>query len=131
MANKKRSKAKKKAHRNSESSLRDILSVYSSLADLKHRIDSFSEIGAKTGERLSDLEAHVNLLTRLLTALCIEKMGMRLGALRRLVKRIETEAIRDSQIMELESLYNLSHGTHKKHASSPARSKEDPWDKIS
>ena len=131
MAHKKRSKGEKPAHRKSESPLKDALSVYSSLADLNRRIESFSEANARSGERLSDLEAHVNLLTRLLTALCIEKLGMRLGVLRRLVKRIESEAIRDSQIMELESLYKLSHGSRKKPASSPARSKEDPWDKIS
>ncbi len=131
MANKKRSNKKKVAGNKAESSLKDILSLYAKLTELKQQIDRSSEINAQTDERLSDLEVHINLLTRLLTTLCIEKFGMRIGVLKRLVKRIEKEAVRDSQILELESLYQLSHNTHKKPPSTPAKPKEDPWDKIS
>ncbi len=77
------------------------------------------------------MEVHVNILARLLTTLCIEKLGIRLGALRRLVRRVEREAVRDSQIMELESLYKLSHGNLKKTPSASTKPKDDPWEQIS
>jgi len=81
-------------------------------------------------DRIEDAEIHINLLTRLITTLCIEKLGMRVGVLKRLLKRIEKEAIRDSQILHLESLYNLPHGSKKSH-STPKLPKKDPWEDIS
>ena len=90
-----------------------------------------AEGGERVEDRLTDIEVHVNILARLLTTLCIEKFGIRLGALKRLVRRVEKEAVRDSQIMELESLYKLSHGNSKKIPSTSAKPKEDPWDQIS
>ena len=88
----------------------------------------------KAEERIQDLEIHVNLLTRLLTTLCVEKFGMRIGVLKRLIKRIEKEAIRDSQISHLEALYKLSDITDKndKKTSGPnSGDKKDPWEDIS
>ncbi len=112
-------------------SLKDALALYSKIADLKREISKTTEKNAGIDERLSDIEIHINLLTRLLTTLCIEKFGLRIGALRRLVRRIEKEALRDSQIMELESLYNLSHGISKKSAPTHSKHKDDPWEQIS
>jgi len=113
------------------SSLKAILTLYTKLAELKKDMDQATEGGRRAEERLTNLEIHVNLLARLLTTLCIEKMGIRVGALKRLVHRIENEAVRDSQIMELESLYKSSGIAIKKTLSNPGKSKGDPWEQIS
>lgn len=131
MTNKKRSKKKKLPTRKNGNSLSDFLSIYSKLSEMKQQIDKFSEGSSQHESRLADLEVHVSLVTRLLTTLCVEKFGITIPVLKRLVKRIEKEAVRDSQISELESLYQLSHEPKKKHASPPSKVKEDPWDKIS
>lgn len=107
------------------------LAMYSALEELKKEFLSLKEAGSKNEDRLADIEIHLNLLTRLLTTLCIEKFGIRAGALKSLVRRIEKEAMRDSQIMELESLYHLSPGTGKKTSSPTPKTKVDPWDQIS
>jgi len=112
-------------------SLKDALSIYSELENLKKEILKSSGAQTLSEKRLLDIEIHINLLTRLLTALCIEKFGMRALTLRRLVRRIEREAFRDSQIMELESLYGLSHPPSKKTPASPSKGKDDPWEQIS
>ena len=131
MAKRKRSPKEKLAGKKTGESLKEVLSLYAKLADLKKEMAQAAEIGNRGEERLTDLEVHVNLLARLLTTLCIEKLGIRVGALRRLVRRVEKEALRDSQIIELESLYNLPHGHSKKTPSTPAKSKDDPWEQIS
>lgn len=131
MPRKKGSKKRKQRKGPGESSLRAILSLYTKLADLKRDADQLNDAGRRTEERLADIEVHINLLARLLTTLCIEKMGFRAGALRRLVLRIEKEALRDSQIMELESLYKLSGEVPKKTKPTSAKPKSDPWDQIS
>ncbi|HLD50327.1 MAG TPA: hypothetical protein VJC08_03940 [bacterium] len=77
------------------------------------------------------MEIHLNLITRLLTTLCVEKFGMRIGVLKRLIKRIEKEAIRDSQIMHLETLYKMTPPSDKKGPSPRPFQKDDPWDEIS
>ena len=94
---------------------------------LQHTIEDLE----KTEERVQDLEIHVNLLTRLLTTLCVEKFGMRIGVLKRLIKRIEKEAIRDSQISHLEELYKLPPHSDKKNPPPHPPTKNDPWDDIS
>jgi hypothetical protein len=91
-------------------SLKEFLSLYAKIADLKKEMAQAEEGGERAVDRLTDLEVHVNLLARLLTTLCLEKWGIKADALKRLVRRVEKEAVRDSQIMELESLYKLSHG---------------------
>ena len=111
--------------------MQEVLSLYSKLADLKKEMTKVAEGGERAEDRLTDMEIHVNILARLLTTLCIEKLGLRMGALKRLVRRVEEEAARDSQIMELESLYKLSHGNSKKPSSTSAKPKDDPWDQIS
>ena len=86
---------------------------------------------AKSEDHAQDLEIHLNLLTRLLTTLCVEKFGMRIGVLKRIIKRIEREAIRDSQIDHLESLYKLSSTIGKKRQAPYSSPHDDPWDDIS
>lgn len=111
--------------------IEDAMKHQGELAQIKTHIDRLWDFAEKSDERLQDIEIHVNLLTRLFTTLCIEKFGMRVGVLKRMIKRIEKEAIRDSQILHLESLYNLPFHSHKKKSSSEAPPKNDPWDEIS
>lgn len=110
-----------------------LLSFHSTAEALKKQVLEAAENLKKSDERIQDIEIHLNLLTRLITTLCIEKFGMRVGVLKRLIKRIEKEAIRDSQIMHLENLYQMSPspekpGESKKQDSPP---KSDPWEEIS
>lgn len=107
------------------------LHLYSEMSHLKKHFEKLREQYEKMDERLEDAEIHINLLTRLLTVICVEKMGMRIGVLKRLLKRIEQEAIRDSQILHLESLYNLPHHPEKKPSASSRPPKKDPWEDIS
>ncbi len=111
-------------------SVDESLGLYSKIAHLKSRIEKLAESTVKSEERLQDIEIHLNLLTRLITTLCVEKFGMRIGVLKRLIKRIEKEAIRDSQILHLESLYKLP-VPEKKSGAPPPPSKNDPWEDIS
>ena len=131
MAKRKRSKKQKPAGKKAGGSLNEVLSLYAKLADIKKEMGKVAEGGEQAENRLTSLEIHVNILARLLTTLCIEKLGIRIGALRRLVHRVEKEAVRDSQIMELESLYKLSRGNSKKIPSPSAKPKDDPWEQIS
>lgn len=97
---------------------------------LKKHLDKLWEHAQEASERLQDIEVHVNLLTRLVTAICVEKLGMRIGVLKRMIKKIEKEAIRDSQIHHLESLYKLPHyPSTKPHP--PKGQTEDRWEDIS
>jgi hypothetical protein len=128
---KKKKNTKKPSAVRPSGNLKDTLSLYSRLVDLKKEISKMTETHTGIDDRLSDIEIHINLLTRLLTTLCIEKFGIRIGVLKRLVRRIEKEAVRDSQIMELEFLYNLSHGNAKKSAPTHSKHKDDPWEQIS
>lgn len=131
MARKKSSKKLKSSGEKTERSLKDVLSLYAKLADLKGEMKKVAESGERTEDRLTDMEVHVNVLARLLTTLCIERLGIRIGTLKRLLNRIEKEAQRDSQIMELESLYRLSHGNLRKSFPSGTKPKDDPWEQIS
>ena len=128
----KRKRKKSAAERKKvEGSLKDALSLYAKIADLKKEMAQAEECGEKAVDRLTDLEVHVNLLARLLTTLCLEKLGLRADALKRLVRRVEKEALRDSQIMELESLYKLSNGNPKKAPPMRSKTRNDPWEQIS
>ena len=131
MAKRRHSKKQKHAGKKSGQFLKEILPLYAKLADLKKEMGKVAEGGERADDRLTNLEVHVNILARLLTTLCVEKFGIRIGSLKRLVHRVEKEAVRDSQIMELESLYKLSHGNSKKPPSASARPKDDPWEQIS
>jgi len=119
------------ALRKKTASLKDVLFNYSKIEDLKKEALKSAEARLIAEKRFLAIEVHLNLLTRLLTTLCIEKFGIRALALKRLVRRIEKEASRDSQIMELESLYGLSTIPPKKTLSAPIKGKDDPWEQIS
>ncbi len=128
--------AKRKRAKNLKKRLRPIsyetsLSAHNEIERINKHIDKIWEFIERSEERLQDIEIHVNLLTRLLTTICIEKFGMRIGVLKRLIKRIEKEAIRDSQIMHLESLYKLPHPTNAKKNNNSGESPKDPWENIS
>ena len=80
--------------------------------DLKHRIDYINkhldklwEHVSVTNDRLQDLEIQVNLISRFLTTLSIEKLGIKLKTLRKMLKKIEHDAAAESQIRDLETLY--------------------------
>ena len=96
---------------------------------IKKHVDKLWEHSQDASDRLQDIEVHLNLLTRLLTAICVEKLGMRLGVLKRMIKRIEKEVIRDSQIVHLENLYKLPHTFSEFHP--PKGHSEDHWEDIS
>lgn len=114
------------------------LSFHTKMDQTQKKIQELENKLEKIEERMQDTEIHVNLLTRLLTTICIEKIGMRVGVLKRLIKRIEKEAIRDSQILHLESLYQLPSQSasspapegNKKNPPHPPSKKDDPWDDI-
>ncbi|MFA6599727.1 MAG: hypothetical protein WC352_00160 [Candidatus Omnitrophota bacterium] len=108
-----------------------MLSFHTEMAEVRKQIEKLTETSAQSEDRLQDLEIHVNLLTRLLTTLCIEKFGMRIGVLKRLIKRIETEAIRDSQILHLENLYKMAPEANKKIRPPSSAPRNDPWDEVS
>ncbi|MFH0985462.1 MAG: hypothetical protein V1882_07985 [Candidatus Omnitrophota bacterium] len=128
---KKKRFGKKRSVKKDVGVLGEVLSLYAKLADLKKDMAKATEGGEKAEDRLTSLEIHMNILARLLTTLCIEKLGIRLTALKRLVRRVEKEAVRDSQIMELESLYKLSHEGPKKTPPASIKPKDDPWEQIS
>ena len=110
----------------------DPLRNHARLESLKKHIEKLWDYTEKAEDRLQDIEIHMNLLTRLLTTICVERFGMRIGVLKRLIKRVEKEAIRDSQILHLESLYKLPPLPDKKSSSSPhSPSRNDPWEEIS
>ncbi len=114
-------------------SLHSSLEVQNEIEKILKHLSKFHEFSNDAGERLEDLEIHISLLTRLMTTLCIEKLGMKVGVLKRMIKRIEKEAVRDSQIMHLESLYNLPQSQPPKAQQpyAPPPAKADPWDEIS
>ena len=128
---KKKSKKKATPQETGRTLLESTLSLHGELASLKKDAKKRSDESKAIQERIQDIEIHVNLLTRLLTTLCVEKFGMRVGVLKRLIKRIEKEAIRDSQILHLESLYNLSPSPERKEEEPPPPAKGDPWEEIS
>ena len=120
-----------KKKRPADFSAESALSFHDRMASAQKQFTKLTEDLQKQDERMQDIEIHVNLLTRLLTTLCVEKLGMRIGVLKRLIKRIEKEAIRDSQILHLETLYKMSPPPQeKKGPSSFPFSKDDPWEDI-
>ncbi len=130
MASKKRRQSKK-IRKKADHGEHEALTLWDELSALKRDNEKLTKTFEDLQARLEDTEIHVNLLTRLLTTLCVEKLGMRVGVLKRLLKRIEKEAIRDSQILHLESLYNLPHHPEKKTSPTKRPKKGDPWEEIS
>ena len=109
------------------------LPVYTEIAKLKKAIQDLSVQNETLEARTQELEIHVSLMIRLLTTLCIEKFGMRVGVLKRLIKKAEQEAIRDSQIIQLENLYQMPPRAKKDKPQNPPSGDTpgDPWENIS
>lgn len=74
---------------------------------IKKHLDKIWEHVSTTNERLQDLEIQVNLLSRLVATLAIEKLNMKSFGLMKMIKRIEKQAITEDQIRLLEDLYKL------------------------
>ncbi len=88
---------------------RELRLMQQDMGYMKKHVDKLWELGTESSKRLQDAEVQINLLSRLVVTLAIEKMNMRLSVLRRMIRRIEKDAITDSQIQQLESLYKLEH----------------------
>ncbi len=78
---------------------------------IKKHLDKIWEHISNTNERLQDLEIQVNLLSRLIATLAVEKLDMKGFGLMKMIKRVEKQAIADDQIRLLENLYRLEHPT--------------------
>lgn len=110
------------------------LPVYTEIAKLKKVILDLGKDKETLETRTQELEIHMSLMIRLLTTLCIEKFGMRVGVLKRLIKQAEEEAIRDSQIIQLENWFQMSPRSKKDKPQNPPAPPEtpgDPWENIS
>jgi len=125
----KRKRGKKLSHKGVRQKTN--LSLYAKVGHSAKEIEKLMHHVVRLQDRLEDVEIHVNLITRLISTLCVEKLGMRIGVLKRLLKRVEKEAIRDSQIVHLESIYNLPHSPKKKSHLMKKPTRRDPWDEIS
>ncbi len=116
------------------SSAENPLPVYTEIAKLKKAMQDLGKEKETLEVRTQELEIHMSLMIRLLTTLCIEKFGMRVGVLKRLIKQAEEEAIRDSQIIQLENWFQMSPKPKKEKSPNPSASPEtpgDPWENIS
>ena len=109
------------------------LPVYTEIAKLKKTIQDLGKDKESLESRAQELEIHMSLMIRLLTTLCIEKFGMRIGVLKRLIKQAEEEAIRDSQIVQLENWFQLTPKPKKEKPQNPPSSQgpSDSWEDIS
>ena len=101
---------------------REIRLLQNDIGYIKKHLDKLWQIGTESSQRLQDAEVQINLLSRLVVTLAIEKMNMRLSVLRRMIRRIEKDAITDSQIQQLESLYKLE-----KPAGGEEKKSKDSW----
>ena len=81
---------------------------------LKKHLDKIWEHVSQANDRLQNLEVQMNLLSRLVATLAVEKLGMKTFHLVRLIRRIEKEAITADQIQHLEDLYKLEHPRDKR-----------------
>lgn len=98
--------------------------LHEGLEYIKKHLDKLWEHVAETNERLMDLEVQSNLMTRLVTTICIEKLKINSDVLTKLIRRIEKEAIEDSQIMNLEQMFSLEH-EEEKHSKRKHKPKEN------
>lgn len=132
MAEKKRRKRKKTVIRKRLSSpAEETMALYTQIDQLEKKVTALGDYIEHLSSRLEDAEIHINLLTRFVTTVCVEKMGMRVGVLKRLLKRVEQEAVRESQISHLESLYNMPLKNEAANFLSKKIHKKDRWDEIS
>jgi predicted solute-binding protein len=80
---------------------------------IRKHLDKLWEYATEAKDRLQDLEIQANLITRLLTTLSLDVLKLKPKALRRMIKKVEEEAIADSQVMHLEELFRLEPGEKK------------------
>ncbi len=104
---------------------------------LKQHLEKVWQIYYDLEARTHDLEVQVNLLTRLMTTIALENLGIDLKEFRRLIRRVEKELTNDSEIAHLESLFSLDskHPSHenknqkrtlRKKPNDSKKNKEDP-----
>ena len=74
---------------------------------IKQNLKKLWEAHNQQEERMNDSEIQVNLLTRLMTTICLERLGIRLSEFRKLIRRTEKELADDSEIAHLEGLFAL------------------------
>ena len=74
---------------------------------IKQHLKKLWEAHNQQEERVNDSEIQVNLLTRLMTTICLERLGIRLSEFRKLIRRTEKELADDSEIAHLEGLFAL------------------------
>jgi len=74
---------------------------------LRKHLDKIWEHVVSTQDRLQDLEIQGNLLTRLLSTIALERIGMSSFSLMRTIKRVEKETIAADQIALLERIFKL------------------------
>jgi hypothetical protein len=78
-----------------------------SLEYMKQHLNKLWEAHNQQEERMNDSEIQVNLLTRLMTTICLERLGVRLSEFRKLIRRTEKELADDSEIAHLDGLFAL------------------------
>lgn len=86
---------------------KDFQFIEQDLTYIRKHLDKLWEYATEAKDRLQDLEIQVNLITRLLTTLSLDVLKVKPKALRRMIKKVEEEAIADSQVMHLEELFRL------------------------
>jgi len=90
-----------------EDTRKEISSLRGDLDYFQKHIDKLWENSAETKERLQDLEIQTNLITRLIAALCMEVMKIPSKTFRGIVRQVEQDAERDSQVVHLEELFRM------------------------
>lgn len=96
---------------------------------IKQHLDKLWRIFHELETRTHDLEVQVNLITRLITVLSLENLGIDLRNFRRLIRRVEKELEVDTEVAHLESLFSLEpkDPAHKhKHIHRRANDKKGP-----
>lgn len=76
-------------------------------AYLRKHIDKLWENATEGKDRLQDLEIQANLITRLITTLCLEVLKIPPKAFRDIIRQVERESERDSQVGHLEELFRM------------------------
>ena len=84
------------------------------IAYYKKHLDKIWDHVAETNARLQDLEIQVNLISRLIATLAVEKMNIRTFSLVKMIRKIEKQIVADDQIRHLENLYRLDQTKNRK-----------------
>ena len=76
------------------------------VAYLKKHVHKLWEYVHDYRDRLQNLEILMDLSERLIVSLALHRLGMRLSELRRMIRQAEKEALAESEVHELEELFN-------------------------